>query len=576
MSRLIILSPHLDDAALSCGGLASALSKTGVVEIWTVFSGAPMYGPYSPLAMWLHGISGGVTGSRLSRLRRDEDEQACKVLGASCRHLGLWDGPYRKRGDGTFLYDDLRTTAADSQDEALIIRIASGLRKRLHRSDLVVAPLSVGSHIDHVLVRRAADLLPAEQVLYYLDLPYVKRYPGEAARLIRGMVGFDYALDTLHQVAWIKAIECYTSQLRMLDEECEGPVTEFVKSAYAGGLCRLYSSSISTMTAAVEKIQMATAPRSALAPVAIFAFNRLDLLRKTIDALEAADGFANTPLYVFVDAPRAHRTDEATEVSSVRDWLDEWSVRTGAKIFKSDVHQGLRKSIISGIASVLADHETVIVLEDDIIVSRSFLSFMNQGLEANKNRWDIFQISGYFVPHQASLPPLGLLRVPGSWGWATWRRAWAAYRDDAENLLKEVNDRDGHAFDLDDTYAFREALEKNVTGELDTWSVRWYASIFLRGGLVVYPRLSLTRNIGYGDRATNTLMEPMAKTFTRQTIAVEVRNSDWGDLDSLESDAYLNALEDFYRWQHSEWVKPSLTDRVRARWRLVTGQATRV
>ena len=53
--RWIYLSPHFDDAVLSCGGLIRAQSQEGLaVEIWTIFAGDPPPGPLSEFALKIH------------------------------------------------------------------------------------------------------------------------------------------------------------------------------------------------------------------------------------------------------------------------------------------------------------------------------------------------------------------------------------------------------------------------------------------------------------------------------------------------------------------------------------------
>ena len=159
-------------------------------------------------------------------------------------------------------------------------------------------------------------------------------------------------------------------------------------------------------------------------PIAIFAFNRLDLLQKTLRALERCAGFPGGPLHVFSDAPRDGRATETDAVAKLRGWLRVWCARHCATLHEATENKGLRKSIVSGVTALLEEHDRVIILEDDIVVSPVFLQFMHSALDVFQEREDIFQVSGYFVPHRQKLPAAGLLRVPACWGWATWRRAW--------------------------------------------------------------------------------------------------------------------------------------------------------
>jgi hypothetical protein len=309
--------------------------------------------------------------------------------------------------------------------------------------------------------------------------------------------------------------------------------------------------------------------RSPKAPIAIFAFDRLDSLNQTLAALEKSVGFSDSPLFIFSDAPRPETTDEP-RVARVRERIREWSKQFGAETIFAETNQGLRRSITSGVSKVLESHDRVVVLEDDIVVSPGFLTFMNGALNAYSERSDIGQVSGYFVPHRSKLPPIGLLRLPACWGWGTWRRAWSCYRDDAANLVNEIRTRDTARFDIESTYGYFDALERNASGSLNTWLVRWYASLYLQNMMTIYPGKSLARNIGFGVGGTNCGPGTTAHTFLNQSIAASVNIHDWTIVGASESDAFASALAGFYAWQQSMWTKPSLKDRAKARLSLLS------
>lgn len=304
-----------------------------------------------------------------------------------------------------------------------------------------------------------------------------------------------------------------------------------------------------------------------LAPIAIFAFKRLDLLKQTLRSLEACAEFPDSHVLVFSDSARSCVPGEEKAVLELRQWLRPWCAQRGATLHEANVNKGLRISIISGVTFTLEQHERVIVLEDDIVVSPSFLAFMNDALESCKNRTEIFQVSGYNVPHQRKLPGTGLLRVPGCWGWATWQRAWREYSDDAAKLLRQVLLKDVNAFNINSTYNYLESLERNAVGLADTWMVRWYASVYLRAGLTVYPGISLTRNIGFDKGGTNCTGGRTSRIFSRQRVGSKMPRVDWSSIGSAESPEFASALEEFYRWQQEQWGRPSLTERLQAKYR---------
>lgn len=602
--RWIILSPHLDDAVLSCGGLISALRSSARVEIWTIFADAPFRGPYSSVATWLHGVSGGLTGSRLIRQRRREDREACKQIGATPRYFKWHDAAYRRQDGKGFLYSNARQERWHSADSPLVESIVKILLSQLQPGDVLLAPLALGGHVDHVMVHHAAVRTGHLSLLFYSDVPYVERYPREAAWVTDEMWGARYRLKSVDVDAWINATFSYKTQQNMLESEA-GPLGDLITklasvppalSAATEGAMKCLAPYLmfaapagpNAMHVAERKRHLDQSRRNSmdrempavtakgdgehdLAAVAVFAFNRLGHLKSTLASLKANRGFPASTVHVFSDGARPDRPAEAGEVAALRDWASGWCQQNGAILHEAPVNNGLRRSIVDGVTDLLKVHESVIVLEDDLVVSPAFLTFMNQALDSYRDRMDIYQICGHFVPHLERLPAIGLLRTPGSWGWATWRRAWSYYRDDAQQLLAEVSSGDVAAFDMDNSYGFLEALEKNAAGTLDTWAVRWYASVFLRGGLSVYPGRSYVRNIGFDLRGTNCGPGTTGRAFARQKINRRPISPDWHSVGDAETPAFALALESFYRWQNNEWGKPTLRERIRARVRLLSG-----
>ncbi|MRR32548.1 PIG-L family deacetylase, partial [bacterium] len=91
----IYLSPHLDDAVLSCGGMIAEQASGGdSIQIWTICAGAPPAGRLSPFARKLHQRWG--TGRDAIKVRRLEDRAACQRLGAVSRHFPIPDCIYRQ------------------------------------------------------------------------------------------------------------------------------------------------------------------------------------------------------------------------------------------------------------------------------------------------------------------------------------------------------------------------------------------------------------------------------------------------------------------------------------------------
>jgi len=584
--RCIILSPHLDDAVLSCGGLIAALEGHVPVEIWTIFTRGSARGPYSPAALWLHGATSSTNPTQLYFQRREEDRAACQILGATWRHFNWVDAPYRKDSKGNFLYPADLCSDIHPADESLLEDIRRAIAANLKKGDIVLAPVAGRSHVDHAIVSRAAQMA-APDALFYPDLPYAIENQGSADG--HELKRLKYTITEPQQAAWISAVGSFATQFFLL-ESSVGSVEEMISACVEKGLSLFAQAETSTECASAVLAPLGLAPARALtpvtpqkavadwlpksrlsdlsvapgrAPIAVFAFRRLDHLQQTLASLEACETFSGREVVVFSDAARPRRPDEALGVARVRAWLRGWCRVRGAVLIEAKKNLGLKTSIVSSVTKILDLHDRIIVLEDDLILSKQFLVFMNESLEKFKDRDDVMQVSGYMVPHEDSLPTVGLLRAPGSWGWGTWKRAWRHYRDDPAAQVEEIKRRDPSRFNFENTYQFLEALERNASGDLETWAVRWYASVYLRGGLNVYPGKSLVRNIGFGDDGTNCKPGPMAQIFARQPLARPRVKIDPATVGNAESSVFAEATRAFYKWQQYQWAKPSLTERVR-------------
>jgi len=234
-----------------------------------------------------------------------------------------------------------------------------------------------------------------------------------------------------------------------------------------------------------------------LAPIALFVYNRARHLQRTLEALSRCYRADQSHLIVFSDGPKTPGDAEA--VRRVREITRAAVGFADVKIVCRTQNFGLARSIITGVSELCRAHGRVIVLEDDLVVARGFLSYINQALERYPNDRPVMQVSGYVLPmpNVSCLGETFLCRVASSWGWATWDRAWKCFNSDPLALLDRLAASDRRrCFDVENSYPYYEMLQQHAAGTLDVWGVRWYASMFLQGGLCVYPTESLVQNIG--------------------------------------------------------------------------------
>lgn len=210
-----ILSPHFDDAVLSCGGYLYERVQAGdQVEIWTICAGDPPPGPYSPLAEALH--QRWQTGGNAVAVRRQEDRAACRVLGARAHPLDIPDCIYRRdplTGQPLIKENEDLFQPLLPVEIPLVHTLASLLAAGLTEDTLLVCPLTMGNHIDHHLTRAAAEML-SRPVWYYPDYPYLVQGNDHLGDYIHSdWIAVDQPVSPAGLAAWQSAVAAHESQI---------------------------------------------------------------------------------------------------------------------------------------------------------------------------------------------------------------------------------------------------------------------------------------------------------------------------------------------------------------------------
>ncbi len=228
--RWIFLSPHFDDAVLSCGGLIWEYSQAGKeVEIWTIMAGNPPPGPISDFAVENHMLWGIVDAEETLRMRRLEDKQAAKIVGARTVHFKFPDCIYRRSKAGGYLYTQTVMTPPLPEDEPLAGKIWAALEEKVNKEDILVSPLALGGHVDHILVRQAAEEL--NNLYFYADIPYVLNAPGTLEEAIPIMEGCHFEVSDAGMKAWLEGVKAYKSQVNSLFKG-EGTLFDAIRSRW--------------------------------------------------------------------------------------------------------------------------------------------------------------------------------------------------------------------------------------------------------------------------------------------------------------------------------------------------------
>lgn len=233
--RLIYVSPHLDDAVLSAGGLIFDQARAGRrVEIWTVVCGFPPDGPLTPFAQVLHFRWGFASAEETVRMRRAEDQRAAAIVGAKAVHFDFPDCIYRRDADGEPLYPAGVFAAPHPADADLAGQMTSALAARLEPDDRLFCPLTIGGHVDHVLVRKAVEGLE-RPLLYFADIPYLLNAPEALTRFSDGGRPEVQKVSKDGVQAWVEGIAAYTSQIPTLFDSVDA-IREKIENYAQNGL----------------------------------------------------------------------------------------------------------------------------------------------------------------------------------------------------------------------------------------------------------------------------------------------------------------------------------------------------
>lgn len=146
-------------------------------------------------------------------MRREEDQAACEVLGATPRHFDWPDAIYRRDPHtGEALVNNNEELFSRPPEEALVLEIAQTLRRELPDEAQLVLPMGLGNHIDHHAVTIAGEMLE-RTALFYADYPYILDNFDHPNFIKGSYQKLSHLLSKEALQAWQAAVLCHRSQL---------------------------------------------------------------------------------------------------------------------------------------------------------------------------------------------------------------------------------------------------------------------------------------------------------------------------------------------------------------------------
>ncbi|UCG46527.1 MAG: glycosyltransferase [Phycisphaerales bacterium] len=229
-------------------------------------------------------------------------------------------------------------------------------------------------------------------------------------------------------------------------------------------------------------------------PVILVCYNRPWHTAQVLKALLEHDV---RNLYIFSDGPRTDRDIDGVRTTRKLFATVRW---TRPEIIERSENMGLARSVVSAANYVFEKHDRLILLEDDCVPGKYFFDYMQACLSKYRDSEKVFGINGYTVPIPEGLLkdyPYDVYFYPriGSWGWATWKRAWKHYDPDLSRLYNQVT---ANGIDITQGGAdIPAAVRALLSGQLkDVWTLNWVLSVYLKGGCYVYPTTPHIQNVG--------------------------------------------------------------------------------
>lgn len=230
----------------------------------------------------------------------------------------------------------------------------------------------------------------------------------------------------------------------------------------------------------------------------MFVYNRLRHTQETVEALKRNTFAAESELFIFSDGPKNENATLA--VQDVRNYIKTIDGFKNVTIYNSYLNKGLAISIIEGVTKIVNTFGKVIVLEDDLVTSSAFLTFMNNSLDFYREEPKVFTISGYSnidLPTNYS-EQVYFAHISSSWGWATWAMEWNSINWEDQyiynisknkKLIKQIKRKIG-------SERVR-MLRYQLAGKINSWAVKRLFYQVMNNKFTAFPVKTFVNNIGH-------------------------------------------------------------------------------
>lgn len=232
-------------------------------------------------------------------------------------------------------------------------------------------------------------------------------------------------------------------------------------------------------------------------PVLILAHERPELLQKCLARLKLA---GCTNLYASVDGPSPSKNKEYGEVVSMLS-----AAVDSEKLNLISTNLGCEKGVLNGIDWLFNHEEKVIIIEEDVLISKTGLLFLSEMLDKYENEPLVFMAGAHLPTGSWNKNQNHFFsRIGHIWGWATWKNRWQKHDPSkTESLINSNLIQDSFGYTKIAKH-LESNLNKCFSGEIDTWDFQWNMTMLANNGKCILPNSNQVENIGIAAHSLHT------------------------------------------------------------------------
>ena len=241
-----------------------------------------------------------------------------------------------------------------------------------------------------------------------------------------------------------------------------------------------------------------------LSPIAVFLYNRPEHTKNILNSLVKCTNFIDSKIYIFIDGPKNKEDEE--NVKKVNEISNKFYKKfNNIRINANTTNIGLFNNLTNGVSKVLNSFNKIIVIEDDLVLDKNFIIYMNDSLVKFETNEKILQISGYSYPINGQSDESYFLNLVSCWGWGTWKNRWINFLKFIEDkkkiltLYKKIKSEGNlkYKFNINGSFNYFNFLKKQLYTDYNSWGILFYLFSFNENKLNMFPGYTYVSNNGF-------------------------------------------------------------------------------